>query len=82
MCLAEQTVSIESYDVAKNRESIEKLASQVDQGRIAFYYHPREYFPFPLQHLDAMWASLETRVPTVNGVFGTRPAILASLLYN
>ena len=73
VCLAEQTVSIESYDVAKNRESIEKLASQVDQGRIAFYYHPREYFPFPLQHLDAMWASLETRVPTVNGYSGHAP---------
>ena len=73
VCLAEQTVTTDTFDAAANRASIASLASQIDQGRVAFYYHPHENLPFPRPHLDAMWASLATRVPTVNGYSGHAP---------
>ena len=73
ICLAEQAVTTESFDAAANRASIESLASQIDQGRVAFYYHTDDDPPFPRAHLNAMWASLATRVPTVNGYSGHSP---------
>jgi hypothetical protein len=73
VCLAEQAVTTDTFDAAANRAAIASLANQVDQARVAFYYHPQESLPFPRPHLDAMWASLETRVPTVNGYSGHAP---------
>jgi hypothetical protein len=73
VCLAEQAVTTDTFDAAANRASIESLASRVDQGRVAFYYHPDDDLPFHRHHLDAMWASLLTRVPTVNGYSGHTP---------
>jgi hypothetical protein len=73
LCLAEQGVTTETYDAAANRASIEKLASKIDQGRVAFYYHPDDGLPFYRHHLDAMWASLVSGVPTVNGYSGYTP---------
>jgi hypothetical protein len=73
VCLAEQAVTTDTFDAAANRASIASLASRIDQGRVAFYYHPIEDLPYPRSHLDAMWASLATRVPTVNGYSGHTP---------
>ena len=73
VCLAEQGVTTETFDAAANRATIESLASQIDRGRVAFYYHPVDDPPFSRHHLDAMWASLATGVPTVNGYSGHAP---------
>ena len=73
VCLAEQGVTTETFDAAANRATIERLASRIDRGRIAFYYHPDDGQPFHRHHLDAMWASLATGVPTINGYSGHAP---------
>jgi hypothetical protein len=73
VCLAEQTVTTDAFDAAANRASIGSLASQIDQGWVAFYYHPVKDLSYPRAQLDAMWASLDTRVPTVNGYTGHAP---------
>ena len=73
VCLAEQGVTTETYDAAANRASIANLASQIDRGRATFYYHPVDGLPFYRHHLDAMWASMLTGVPTVNGYSGHAP---------
>jgi hypothetical protein len=73
VCLAEQGTTTEAFDAAANRATIEALASRIDRSRVAFYYHPVERRPFDITHLDAMWASLSTRVPTVNGYSGHSP---------
>ena len=73
VCLAEQGVTTNTFDAAENRASIENLASRIDRTRIAFYYHPLANAPYHRAHLDAMWASLETGVPTVNGYSGHNP---------
>ena len=46
---------------------------RIDRGRVAFYYHPCERQPFLSYQLDAMWASLATGVPTINGYSGYAP---------
>ena len=73
VCLAEQGVTTATFDAAANRASIEDLASRIDRSRVAFYYHPDDGQPFSIHHLDAMWASLATGVPTVNGYSGHVP---------
>ena len=73
VCLAEQGVTIPSFDAAANRATINNLASRIDRTRIAFYYHPDDGQAFHLHHLDAMWASLAAGVPTINGYTGHAP---------
>lgn len=73
-CLAEQGITTPSYDKAANRARIEMLATRVDRRAEAFYYRPSTEGTAPWKyHLDAMWASLESRVPTVNGYSGGTP---------
>jgi hypothetical protein len=73
VCLAEQGITTETFDAAANRATIAGIARQVDRGRVAFYYHPCDEQPFYRYHLDAMWASLATGVPTINGYSGYAP---------
>ena len=71
LCLAEQGVTTETFDAAANRRAIARLASRIDRGRAAFYYHSIDDLPH--HHLDAMWASLASGEPTVNGYSGHAP---------
>jgi hypothetical protein len=73
VCLGEQGVTTKTFSAAENRALIERLRGQVDRGRVAFYYHPIDDLPFYRHHLDAMWASLASGVPTVNGYSGHTP---------
>ena len=73
VCLGEQVVTTDTFDAAANRASIDSLTRRIDLGRVAFYYHPDRDASYPFDHLDAMWSSLEARVPTVNGYTGHTP---------
>ncbi len=73
VCLAEQGETTPTFDAAANRASIDRLASRIDRTRVTFYYHPGDGQPFFIHHLDAMWASLATGLPTVNGYSGHVP---------
>ncbi len=73
VCMAEQGVTTESFDAAANRAAIARVAQQVEPGREAFYYRPGPNPVFYIYHLDAMWASLVTGVPTINGYSGYNP---------
>jgi hypothetical protein len=76
-CVLEQGRSTPSFEFAPYRERIERIAAKVDRDRCrAFYVHtlPKENGePFLLTHLDAMWASFTTGVPTINGYSGNSP---------
>jgi hypothetical protein len=72
-CLLEQGVTTETFDAATNRRTIAEVARRVDREKLAFYYHPCEPQPFQHYQLDAMWASLATGVPTLNGTSGYAP---------
>ena len=73
VCMLEQGVTSESFDAAANQATIAGVARQVTPGREAFYYRPWPNPGWITYHLDAMWASLVTGVPTINGYSGYNP---------
>jgi hypothetical protein len=73
VCLAEQGVTTDTFDAAANRAAIAQLAGRIDRSRTAFYYHPCDYQRFWRYQLDAMWASMDTGQPTINGYSGYYP---------
>ncbi len=74
LCLAEQTGTTATFDRDASRRRVAEVARRVDRRAEAFYERPpgRGDFYYHV-HLDAMWASLETGVPTINGVSGCFP---------
>jgi hypothetical protein len=73
ICLAEQTITTPSFDAAANRATIADIAGRVRPGVATFYYKPAGSESFMLYGLDAMWASLDVGVPTINGYTGYYP---------
>jgi hypothetical protein len=75
LCLAEQAKYHPSFDKAWNRSAIRSVAVAVDpQACEAFHYVAIGGVFQPWKYsLDAMWASLEAGVPTVNGYSGSHP---------
>jgi hypothetical protein len=73
-CL-EQGVTSRSVEVALVEARANEIAAQVDRAAEAFLVVPRGPVQrgFSWHHLDAMWASRRTGVPTVNGYSGNRP---------
>ena len=80
-CLAEQGVTTATFDAAANRATIMNLARQIDRSRDVFYYHPCDRQPIVIYQLDAMWASLATGLPTINGYSGHFPSDWTPLFY-
>jgi hypothetical protein len=74
ICLLEQGVTTPSYDKIHQRAVVGTIARQVDTRCGAFFYSPSRYeVDHWKYHLDAMWAGLESEVPTVNGYSGWIP---------
>ncbi len=74
VCLTEQTGTSETYDRDVSRRRIAEVARQVDRRAGSFYYLPvSDGDHFYYIHLDAMWAAMETGVPTINGISGCFP---------
>jgi hypothetical protein len=72
LCMAEQIVDMPYIDKSYHRQRIAAIASAVPRGAAAFYFVSPQQPPTGV-HLDAMWASLETGVPTMNGYSGNFP---------
>ncbi|QEH36923.1 hypothetical protein OJF2_55080 [Aquisphaera giovannonii] len=72
-CMAEQVVRNDSFDVAQNRATIAAIARKVDHTRPALYYRPCTEVSWPVFSVEAMWASLDSGVPTVDGYSGYAP---------
>ena len=74
LCLLEQTGTTQTYDRDASRRQIGAIVRQIDPQAGAFYYRPVDgeefYYHF---HLNAMWAAIETGVPTINGISGCFP---------
>jgi hypothetical protein len=74
VCLLDQGVTTSSFDKPSQRAVVAALARRVDRTCRSFYYSPRNAGSNILHcHLDAMWAEIETGVPTVNGYSGATP---------
>jgi hypothetical protein len=77
LCVLEQGRSLGAYDRATHRRDIRALADEVPTDCRAFLILPVRSLPTARardeQQLDAMWVSLETGVPTINGYSGRLP---------
>ena len=73
ICLVEQTGTTETFDRDASRRRITEVVHQVDRRAEAFYYRPGGRDFYYHIHLDAMWAAMETGVPTINGISGCFP---------
>ncbi|HZW32099.1 MAG TPA: hypothetical protein VFF52_15410, partial [Isosphaeraceae bacterium] len=78
LCVLEQGVTTSSFDKATQRRAVADLARRVNPRWRCFYH----YFhtssrgpetPVNEHHLQAMWAGLQTGIPTVNGYSGVSP---------
>ena len=80
LCLLEQGVTTPSYDRDEHRTAVAALARRIDRRDTAFFYSPHHarstHFKY---HIDAMWAGLETGVPTINGYSGNFPLLWRGL---
>jgi hypothetical protein len=74
LCVLEQGQTTPTFDKQKNRDDVAAVAARIDPGCEAFLYSPvNGRFPYWKYQLDAMWASLATGIPTVNGYSGNWP---------
>lgn len=74
VCLGEQLRSQLSYDKAANRARIDEVARLVPAGCRTFYYsvlQGPEVFIY--DQIEAMWASMNLGIPTVNGYSSNYP---------
>ncbi|GMU08582.1 hypothetical protein ASNO1_48350 [Corallococcus caeni] len=74
LCLLEQGLTGPAYDWHEARADVEAVAARIPPGCATFFYAPtsgkaREW----KYQLDAVWASNERGVPTVNGYSGNAP---------
>lgn len=72
--LVEQGETTPAFDKAQAREDIAAIASAIKPECEAFLFSPVQgYGPYWKYQLDAMMASLEANVPTLNGYSGHNP---------
>jgi len=74
VCLLEQGVTTPSYDRDEHRRAVAALTQRIDRRDAAFFYSTHHAHSTPWKsHIDAMWAGLESGVPTINGYSGNFP---------
>jgi len=76
LCLVEQGISAPTYNKREQRDRVSRIASRVDPRCEAFFYHTRRdgsWIAYVDYQLDAMWASLESGKPTINGYTSVWP---------
>lgn len=71
---AEQAQSLPSFETGPVQARVDAVAAAIPVGCDAFFYSPvLSGKPFWVTQLDAMWASVATGIPTVNGYSSSHP---------
>jgi hypothetical protein len=77
LVIVEQAHVGESFDKVAQASDVEALQKRIGKSCSAFFYSPRgteaSLAPSYKYQLDAMWASLQSGVPTLNGYSGGAP---------
>jgi hypothetical protein len=74
VCVAEQSLSVTGYESEPVLARQEALRRSIPSGCAAFLAVARDASVGPVdRHIDAMWAALESGVPTANGYSGLAP---------
>jgi hypothetical protein len=75
LVIFEQAHALPSYDKRAVRDDVARIARDIDPSCVAFLWNPAAEDPDPYWKwpIDAMWAQMESGVPTMNGFSGQRP---------
>lgn len=74
LCLLEQGETTPAFSKQEVREDVAAIVERIGPNCRAFLFSPvRGRWPYWKYQLDAMWASLYTGVPTINGYSGKFP---------
>jgi hypothetical protein len=73
LCVLEQGRDVPAFAVQEHRDGVARVVRLIPPGCKAFFYHDPDSRPVYRAQLDAMWAALQTGVPTVNGYSGSAP---------
>jgi hypothetical protein len=73
ICLFEQASFLPSYDKQQARDRITAITSAMPGDAKCFFYVGNNPAEREQAHIDAMWASLQSGVPTINGYSGSSP---------
>jgi hypothetical protein len=79
-CLAEQLQRLPTFSKADIRHRVDQIAASIPPHAQAFFYTGNQPGRWPLDQVDAMWASMQTGIPTINGYSGNWPAGLRTLI--
>ena len=74
--ILEQGTTTQSYAKVESRKRTDTVTQQIDPKCQSFFYFPLDLAqktPSFMIHLDAMWAQINSQVPTVNGYSGKHP---------
>ncbi len=73
LCIAEQLSVPLTYDKQSIRDRVAGITARIPPGSETFFYSTsKDIAPYQAQ-IDAMWASLATGIPTINGYSGVLP---------
>lgn len=74
LCVLEQGQRVGSFDKAEQRADVAQLVAAIDPACPAFFSAPVHGYAYDEKtQLDAMWAQLQTGIPTVNGYSSNFP---------
>jgi hypothetical protein len=79
ICFLEQGRTTDAYDKLEVRNDVSAIASRLSKACDTFYYarfygsNAANVYPQYKLQIDAVWASAETGIPTINGYSGNSP---------
>jgi hypothetical protein len=80
LCFLEQLHHSRTYDKLAMRQEVSRIASSIPANTVAFFYTGKNPQRWPLDQVTAMWASIQSGVPTINGYSGSLPAAEQKLI--
>jgi hypothetical protein len=81
LCFLEQIHhNTRSYDKFAMREEVSRICSAIPRGSAAFFYTGKNPERWPLDQVTAMWASVQSGIPTINGYSGSLPRAQRTLI--
>jgi hypothetical protein len=73
LCLCEQINLPPHYDKLEVRRRVDAITARIPPSAGRFFYVMTRDFGRPEAQLDAMWASMQSGIPTINGYTGSVP---------
>jgi hypothetical protein len=82
VCLAEQQHRAQAYNKLEMRAEVARITNAIPPNAQAFFFTGSDQSHWAMDQVDAMSASMDSHVPTINGYSGTWPPAIRQLIMN